>query len=59
MSGSGSTALQRMLVQEVGDKVILLPAWPSDWDVDFKLHLSNQTTITCTVLNGELIDWKT
>ena len=37
--GAGSVALQRMLVQEAGDKILLLPAWPADWDADFKLHL--------------------
>ena len=34
-------ALQRMLVQEAGDKILLLPAWPADWDVDFKLRLAH------------------
>ena len=37
--GAGSVALQRMLVQEAGDKIHLLPAWPADWDADFQLHL--------------------
>jgi alpha-L-fucosidase 2 len=55
--GSGSTAFQRMLVQETGDKILLLPAWPSDWDVDFKLHLSQQTTLSGQVVDGELVDW--
>ncbi|MCK5563952.1 MAG: hypothetical protein KAJ07_01785 [Planctomycetes bacterium] len=55
--GSGSTALQRMLVQEADGKIVLLPAWPADWDVDFKLHLENKTTITGTVTKGELVEW--
>jgi len=55
--GSGSTALQRMLVQEVGDKIHLLPAWPADWDANFKLHLSKQTIISGEVVNGELKEW--
>ena len=55
--GAGSTALQRMLVQETGNKIHLLPAWPSNWDVDFKLHLSKQTTITGKVVNGKLLEW--
>jgi len=37
--GSGATAFQRMLVQEAGSKILLLPAWPGDWDADFKLHV--------------------
>jgi len=55
--GSGSTALQRMLVQEVGDRIILLPAWPASWDTDFKLHLGKQTTISGKVVKGELTNW--
>ncbi len=55
--GSGSTALQRMLVQEANGKIILLPAWPANWDTNFKLHLANQTTISGMVKNGELINW--
>jgi hypothetical protein len=55
--GSGSTALQRMLVQEAGGKILLLPAWPANWDVDFKLFLENKTTISGTVTKGELVEW--
>ena len=55
--GSGSTALQRMLVQENGDKILLLPAWPANWDTDFKLHLSNKTIIKGKVTNGKLEEW--
>ena len=46
-----------MLVQEAGDKILLLPAWPSDWDVDFKLHLAGQTVIRGKVVDGKLADW--
>jgi hypothetical protein len=28
--GAGSTAFQKMLVQEAGDKIILFPAWPKN-----------------------------
>jgi hypothetical protein len=55
--GSGTTALQRMLVQEVGEKIHLLPAWPADWDADFKLHLSNKTTLQGKVKQGKLLEW--
>jgi alpha-L-fucosidase 2 len=55
--GSGSTALQRMLVQEDGDTILLLPAWPADWDTDFKLHLSKETVISGKVINGKLTEW--
>lgn len=55
--GAGTTALQRMLVQEVGDKILLLPAWPANWDADFKLHLSKQTILSGKVVDGQLLDW--
>jgi len=55
--GAGSTALQRMLVQEAGDKILLLPAWPADWDADFKLHLAKSTVIRGKVENGSLVSW--
>jgi hypothetical protein len=55
--GSGSIALQRMLVQEGGDKIHLLPAWPAEWDVDFKLHLQGGVVLTGTVKDGKLEKW--
>ena len=55
--GSGSTAFQRMLVQEAGGKIHLLPAWPADWDVDFKLHISGGGIISGTVKDGKLLKW--
>jgi hypothetical protein len=55
--GSGAIALQRMLVQEAGDKIFLLPAWPADWDAAFKLHLAGKTIITGTVKDGKLLAW--
>ena len=55
--GSGSVALQRMLVQEAGGKVLLLPAWPANWDVDFKLRLTHGAVLTGTVKAGTLLAW--
>ena len=52
--GSGMIALQEMLVQTVGDKIYLLPAWPGDRDVHFKLHLPKQTTIDLNYENGKI-----
>jgi len=55
--GAGSTALQRMLVQEANGKILLFPAWPADWDVDFKLHVAGGGTVQGKVVDGEMIDW--
>ena len=42
-------ALQSMLLQSDGEKMFLLPAWPEDWDVSFRLHASNNTTVECAI----------
>ena len=55
--GSGAIALQRMLAQEGNGKIYLLPAWPAEWDVDFKLHLSGGAVLTGTVKEGKLVTW--
>jgi len=44
-------------VQEAGEKILLLPAWPADWDVDFRLHVAGGTVVQGTVTGGRLRDW--
>ena len=56
--GSGMIGLQDMLLQESGDDLYLLPAWPEDWDVDFKLHAPRQSTVEGRFINGKLEDIK-
>jgi hypothetical protein len=53
--GGLMTALQYMLLQWDGDRILLLPAWPKEWDVDFKLHAPRQTTVECEVRDGKVI----
>ncbi len=52
--GSGMIGLQEMLLQTVGNKIHLLPAWPSEWDVDFKLHAPRQTVVECAYRGGKI-----
>ncbi len=52
--GSGMIGLQEMLVQYDGKKIYLLPAWPKDWNVHFKLHAPYKTTIEGVVKDGKL-----
>lgn len=55
--GSGMVGLQEMLMSAdpYGDgKIYLLPAWPEKWDVDFKLHAPQQTTIEVSVVKGKI-----
>lgn len=47
-------AVQAMLIQTEGDRIFLLPAWPADWDVQFKLHAPHQTTIEGSYRDGRL-----
>ncbi|PRD54200.1 DUF5703 domain-containing protein [Sphingobacterium gobiense] len=54
--GSGMIGLQEMLLQAVDDKLYLFPAWPAEWDVDFKLHAPKQTTVEGKLRNGKLVD---
>lgn len=52
--GSGMIALQEMLMQTHNRKIILLPAWPTDWNARFKLHAPYNTIVEGVVRNGEI-----
>ena len=52
--GAGQIILQSMLLQIRGDKLLLFPAWPKDWDVNFKLHAPQNTVIECVYRNGKI-----
>jgi len=52
--GNGENGLQQMLMQTEGKKIRLLPAWPSDWDAEFKLHAPYNTTVEGRVVKGKL-----
>lgn len=47
-------ALQRMLLQADDGKIQLLPAWPIGWNVRFKLHAPQDTTIEGSFIDGKL-----
>ena len=47
-------AFQSMLIQTDGEEVHLLPAWPETWDVNFKVRVPGNKTITGSVREGEL-----
>ncbi len=48
--------LQEMLMQTPGRTIRLLPAWPKEWDVDFKLHAPERTVVTGKVRDGEVVE---
>ena len=52
--GSGMIGMQDMLVQEANGKILLFPAWPKNWNVHFKLHATQNTTIEAKLENGRV-----
>ncbi len=55
--GSASTGLQEMLLAaepKPNGKIYLLPAWPKDWDVKFKLHAPGGTVVECDYADGKV-----
>jgi hypothetical protein len=59
--GTGMTGLQEMLLApEPGTtgKLNLFPAWPADWDVDFKLHAPGKTLVEGVLKSGKLVSLK-
>ena len=53
--GVCQNTVQSMLLQDVGDKIYILPAWPKEWNVSFKLHASQNTTVEGVYRGGKLI----
>jgi alpha-L-fucosidase 2 len=47
-------ALQYMLLQCEGERILVLPAWPDGWDAEWKLHAPMRTTVEGVVRGGEL-----
>jgi alpha-L-fucosidase 2 len=56
--GAGMMTLQLMLMQCDGKRIQLLPAWPTDWTADFKLHAPYQTTVAGHVEHGKVTGLK-
>ncbi len=48
-------AVQSLLMQTDGRKIYLLPAWPGDWDAEFRLHAPYNTTVSGKVEKGKLV----
>ncbi|MBA3939111.1 MAG: hypothetical protein H0X38_16820, partial [Planctomycetes bacterium] len=53
--GAGQIILQSMLMQARGDKILLFPAWPKAWDVDFRLHAAHDTVVSGIVRGGRVV----
>jgi hypothetical protein len=46
--------LQAMAMQTEGDSIFLFPAWPLDWDADFRLQAPGNTIIDAEIRNGKI-----
>ena len=53
--GSGMIGMQEMLMQTHAGKIRLMPAWPNDWDVDFKMHAPYKTIVSGSVHAGKVV----
>ena len=49
--GSLMMSVQNMLIQNVNEKILILPAFPSGWTVDYKLHAFDNTIVR--VISGK------
>ncbi len=56
--GSGMVGLQSMLLYGDGKSLYLLPSWPKEWNVEFKLHAPWQTVVEGVVKEGKLTKLK-
>jgi hypothetical protein len=52
--GNLLNTVQTMLMQTDGNRILLFPAWPKDWDVQFKLHAPRNTTVEGILRAGKL-----
>ena len=53
--GTAALALSEMLMQcPNSEKIILFPAWPKEWNVNFKLHAPGKTTVEGVYSVGKL-----
>ncbi|HUH47390.1 MAG TPA: hypothetical protein VLZ54_09570, partial [Arenibacter sp.] len=53
-------AFQSMLMQvdPYSKKIYLHPAWPKEWNAEFKLHAPYNTLIEGSIINGKVTDLK-
>lgn len=53
--GNLMKAFQTMLLQADHDDILLMPAWPTEWDVSFKLHAPQNTILKPVIENGRVV----
>jgi len=58
-AGNFMTTINKMILQSEGKDIYLLPAWPKDWNVKFKLHAPHRTVVQGEWKNGNWTDIRT
>lgn len=53
-AGNYINTIQTMLLQSDEQDVHLLPAWPADWNVRFRLHAAGERTVQVEWRNGKM-----
>jgi hypothetical protein len=53
--GTAMVGLQEMLMQTPGKKILLFPAWPMEWDVNFKLNAPYNTVVEGELRKGKMV----
>ena len=57
-NGNVTNVFQLMVLQESNGKILVLPAWPRDIDVSFRLRASRDTIVECSYQNGVVSELK-
>ena len=47
--------VHRMLLQADDDRILLLPCWPKEWNVSFRLHAPRRTVVECEFRDGHVL----
>jgi hypothetical protein len=53
--GNLTAVLQKMLLQCWNGKIHVLPAWPRDWNVRFRLYAEGNTVVECEYRAGSIV----
>lgn len=56
--GNLMTTVQEMLLQSVGEKIIICPALPHDWEGSFRLRAAGNTTVTAWIRGGKIASYQ-
>lgn len=57
-AGNYMNTIQTMLVQAESNDIYLVPAWPAEWNVKFKLHVPGDKQVEGEWKNGEMVSVK-